>query len=260
MKKAYLLLLGFLLMLHPLLAFADAPEGYVDISNNYWVFFEPQEYDLSKEEVISMAWQVVEKQYMPSIGHGDILENCEVSAFYILAINEDLGEHCRYWRVKIHYDGSPYHFLQFDINTPTGEIEDYYNYGKLLTWKKLLPDVKDMDAVHQALPKMIENDLIPSFSEELKLSHYEIDEVPPQQYKYAWGMCDMRILPVKIFFTDAEDSIVEKEYYISIYYSYSTREWHISLVAKDAEMIWNSDTPNVYGENIICSYQVNAYK
>lgn len=264
MKKAYLLLLGFLLMLHPLLAFADAPEGYVDISNNYWVFYEPQEYDLTEEEVIDIAWQYVEEHYMPLIGDGDILENCVVSAFYRLSINEDLGEHSRYWRVLIHYDGSPYHYLQFDIDSPTGKIDASFNNGKLISLKANLPNVTDMEAVHKALPKLIENNLISSFPEELKFDHYVIDEVPPQQYKYAWGMGNMRILPLKIYFKDKENNIIEKEYYISIFYlgSYlvSTDKWIVQLGPKDVETIWNSDTPDVQGTNSIGFYQVNAYK
>lgn len=262
MKKVMITQLLLLLVLYPIVSHADPYEGYVEISNNYWDFYEPQDYDLSKDEAVDIAWKYLEENYMPLIGDGDILDNCEVSAFYLLSINEDLGEVVRYWRVMFHFDGSPYFFLSFDIDTPTGRIRDTSAFSMVRTFftrKENLPNVKDIDAVYSVLPIMIQNDLIPSYSEKMQLHHFEIDEVPPQQYIYIWGMTNMRILPVTIFLSDEGNNVIAEECYISIRYNDFNKNWMISLTIADNVSEWILNSPYLVGTPSISSYQVNAY-
>lgn len=55
MKKVIITQLLLLLVLYPIVSHADPYEGYVEISNNYWDFYEPQDYDLSKDEAVDIA-------------------------------------------------------------------------------------------------------------------------------------------------------------------------------------------------------------
>lgn len=236
MKRMLMYLFIICLALAPLNGFATMTQEDPD----YWLFHTPQAYDLTYEEALvcieeSMAGA---KELMDF--YTKITEESVVTGIFLHRIGKTEGEIQRDWIITFRPNGSPYVSWKFIVESPSGHVSLFPGFY----YSKELPIMTDMEAIEKALPILFEQSLIPLLPENITLHHYEVEDVPPEQYAYYWGYLDCRMLPVHVYFTNDENVLSEHLYYIQIF-AYDTF-YQLQLFDSDDIANWRLNSPVFY--------------
>lgn len=252
MKKILLQSLSILIVL-----FMLTPRGMADLCRDNtmdsatWVFYEPQEWDLSFEDAMKILYKRIGEDSFSD-------DNFQVSGLFRYMVHRVDGEYDRGWYIVFRKNGSPYYAWKYFVSSPDGtevsKIDSPSAYDKIPSDSS----VTDIEAVDTTFRKMIESDYISrsSVAEDTVLLSYEIDAASdPMDYTYDWFFGNCRTVPVMAIFSDGKETY-EKQFYVQIALSKSKEIYRLWLFSDDEIEYWYMGSP--YIEQFI-SYTTVSY-
>jgi len=244
MKKKLAYLFCLCILLSPMTVHAITTQENPDV----WYFHnEPAYYDLTYEEALACvdAYFDFSESFKEHVTTDSV-----VSASFTYVVTKQEGVGSRYWKFIYHVNGSPYNVWQFWVDSPSGETSCYPHFSDADP-KEEMHIMTDTEAIESGLPNLLEQFVIPTLPEGVTLHHYEVEDVPPEQYLYYWTISPRRVLPVHVFFSNEENELYEHLYYINILYAYFMEEpyYQITLHDSDAVINWRLDSP-IFGDSL----------